>query len=257
MPTFRLGKHKATIDPRDLWFRRYATRAQLPTPPEQFGHDHMFQPRGWGTLGNDQWGDCAWAGAAHETMLLTLEGGYPTGFTPEGVLSDYASGTDFDRDAGPPGRNPTDRGTNARAMLKYRQHTGVVDVFGNRHRIGAYVKLDETDLDEMWQALYVFQVVGIGIEVPESAMVQFAGGQPWEIVPGSPIVGGHYVPLIAKRANLQVITWGAVQEMSIAFFEEYCDEAWAFISPDVLVSGFDQNGFDIDQLRADLRALEG
>ena len=32
-------------------------------------------------LGNDEWGDCAWAGPAHETMLLSAEGGAAATFT--------------------------------------------------------------------------------------------------------------------------------------------------------------------------------
>jgi hypothetical protein len=250
-----LGKHRATDDRRDLWYRDCLNPGELPTPPAQFGQDSVFRPRGWGMLGNDQWGNCAWAGAAHETMVTTLVGGYPTGFTPEGVMADYAAATDFDPNAGPPGYNPTDRGTNVRTMLNYRRRRGIVDVFGTRHRIGAYVKLDECNLEEIWQALYVFQVVGIGLEFPSSAAAQFAGEQPWDVVPGATIEGGHYVSLIAKRENLEVVTWGAIQEMTIPFFEEYCDEAWAFLSPDVLVSGYDINGFSAAQLRRDLGRL--
>src|SRR2546423_1198349 len=39
---------------------------------------------------------CAWAGPAHETMILTARGGNPATFTDEAGLSDYAAGTGFD-----------------------------------------------------------------------------------------------------------------------------------------------------------------
>jgi hypothetical protein len=255
MPDLKLGKQPATEDRRDLMFARYVRKAQLPTPPAKFGHEDLFGPKEWGMLGNDQWGDCAWAGPAHETMLLTKEGGRSAAFSTDAVLSDYSAGTGFDPKAGPPGQNPTDQGSNVREVLKYRAKTGIVDANGNRHKVGAYVKLDTKNLDQVTEALYLFQVVGIGIEFPASAMDQFNNGQPWDVVQGSQIEGGHYVPLVARRDNLEVVTWGALQQMTQAFYEKYCDEAWAYISEENLQQGKSPEGFDLEQLQADLNAL--
>ena len=255
MSNLKLGTHPATQDTRDLMFAKYVTAAQLPTPPAQFGHETLFGPKEWGMLGNDQWGDCAWAGPAHETMLLTKESGHPVSFTTDGVLGDYAAGTGFDPNAGPSGQNPTDQGSNVRTVLSYRVKTGIVDGAGARHKIGAFVKLDPHDLTEILRALYLFQVVGIGIQFPKTAMDQFNAGQPWDVVPGAAIDGGHYVPLVGKRDNLEVITWGALQQMTEAFFTTYCDEAWAYISTEHLVAGKDPEGFDLTQLTADLAAI--
>lgn len=255
MTSLRLGKHPATQDERDLMFSKYVQPAQLPTPPAQFGHEGLFGPKAWGMLGNDKWGDCAWAGPAHETMILTTEGGHPASFTEAEVVSDYSAGTGFDPNAGAPGSNPTDKGSNVRDVLKYRAKTGIVDAAGTRHKIGAFVKLDQTDLNQVIQALYLFQVVGIGIEFPSSAMDQFNAGKPWDVIAGSKVEGGHYIPLVARRDNLDVVTWGALQQMTEAFFQKYCDEAWAYISEENLVSGKDPEGFDLAQLRADLAAL--
>lgn len=255
MTALKLGKHPATEDPRDLLFSKYVKPQEIPAPPEQFGHETLFAPKAWGMLGNDNWGDCAWAGPAHETMLLTAEGGKPAQFTEAGVLSDYAAGTGFDPNAGPPGQNQTDRGSNVRDVLKYRAKTGIVDAAGNRHQIGAYVKLTPKDLTQVYQAMYIFQAVGIGIEFPSSAMEQFHNGQPWSVVPGAKVEGGHYVPCVAKRANIDVVTWGTLQPMTVEFFETYCDEAWAYISTDDLQQGVDPDGFSLAQLKEDLAAL--
>ena len=250
-----LGKRPATEDRRDLLFGTYVREAALPTPPAQFGHETLFPPKGWGMLGNDEWGDCAWAGPAHETMLLSTEGGDPASFTTAGVLADYAAGTGFDPNAGPPGGNPTDKGSDVRQVLRYRVKTGVVDAAGKRHRIGAYVRLRRGNLTQLYQALFLFQVVGIGIRFPSSAMDQFHAGEPWDVVPGATIEGGHYIPCVARRAVIEVVTWGALQGMTEAFFTQYCDEAWAYISTEDLQNGVDPEGFDLTQLRADLAAL--
>jgi hypothetical protein len=255
MPGLKLGKQPATKDERDLLFSHYVKPQQIPPPPEQFGHETLFAPKSWGMLGNDIWGDCAWAGPAHETMLLTKEGGHTAKFTTETVLSDYAAGTGFDPNAGPSGNNPTDRGSNVRHVLKYRAKTGIVDATGQRHKIGAYVKLTPKDLTQVYQAMYLFQVVGIGIEFPGSAMEQFNRGEPWSVVRGARIEGGHYVPCVAKRANIDVVTWGALQPMTVQFFETYCDEAWAYVSEEDLRKGVDPDGFSLQQLKADLAAI--
>jgi hypothetical protein len=255
VPDLKLGKRPATEDKRDLMFAKYVQATALPTPPDQFGHETVIGAKDWGMLGNDQWGDCAWAGPAHETMLLTIEGGNPATFTSDGVLTDYSAGTGFDPTAGPSGSNPTDKGSNVRSVLKYRVKTGIIDASGTRHKIGAFVKLDPKNLDQLAQAMYLFQAVGIGIEFPGSAMTQFNAGEPWDVVPGATIEGGHYIPLVAKRDNLEVITWGALQQMTVAFFQAYCDEAWAYISTEDLQADKDPEGFDLTTLKQDLAAL--
>ena len=256
MPGLKLGKLPATDDPRDLLFARYVEEPKLPPVPEQFGHETLFPPRGWGMLGNDDWGDCAWAGSAHETMLLTREGGRPATFTSAGVLSDYSAGTGFDPSAGPPEQNPTDRGSDLREVLDYRRQTGIVDAHGKRHKIGAFVKLETKNLTHVYQAMYLFQVVGIGFKFPSTAMDQFNRGEPWDVVPGATTNHeGHYVCGVAKRDNIEVVSWGALQDMTEAFFETYCDEAWAYISTENLQKKKSPEGFRLDELQRDLAAL--
>jgi hypothetical protein len=256
MPELRFGKLPATDDTRDLLFARYVVPAQLPPAPAQFGHENLFPPKSWGMLGNDEWGDCAWAGPAHETMLLAKEGHHKVRFTTAGVLSDYSAGTGFDPKAGPPGSNPTDQGSSVRDVLKYRRSTGVIDSQRKRHKIGAFVKLDPGNLDHIYQAMYLFQIVGIGLKFPDYALDQFHHGQPWDIVPGAPKPKeGHYVCCVARRKNIDVVSWGALQEMTEAFFKKYCDEAWTYMSSENLAKGVNPDGFKLDELKKDLASL--
>lgn len=247
----KLGKAPATQDDRDFKLEKYATILE---PPTEFGLEKPFPPKGWGMLGNDEWGDCAWAGPAHETMMLSAAGGRPASFTTAGVLSDYSAGTGFDPHAGPPEENPTDRGSNVREVLGYRRKTGIVDAHGKRHKIDAYLKLDHT-LAHIYTALYLFGAVGIGIEFPESAMQQFNEGKPWSVVKGASIDGGHYIPIVAKRSHLEVVSWGEIVAMTTGFLQTYADEIWAYVSTEDLIEGESPAGLDVTQLRADLAAL--
>jgi hypothetical protein len=86
-------------------------------------------------------------------------------------------------------------------------------------------------------------------------MDQFNAGRPWSIVSGSPLEGGHYVPLVALRGDLYCVTWGKLQPLTRAFLTKYCDEAWAILSPEMLTGGKSLEGFDLAQLQSDLKAL--
>jgi hypothetical protein len=252
MQTLKLGLKPRREGSIKLKFSQYVLAAALPTPPATFGHETLIPAVGWGMLGNDQYGDCVWAGAGHETMLWNKEAGRSVIIMPDNALSDYSAVTGFDKS------DPsTDQGTDMDDAAKYRRTTGIVDASGNRHKVGAYLDLEPGNLDELFQAAYLFGAVGIGIEVPSSAMDQFNAGQPWDVVAGSTIEGGHYVPFVAKRDNLEVVTWGRTQQMTVKFFEKYCDQAIVYLSEEMLVDGKSLEGFDLASLKADLAAVTG
>jgi hypothetical protein len=245
----KLGKLPATYDRRDLRLEHYLTK--LPARPKTFGHDKFVGADAWGMLGNDNYGDCVLAGAAHETMLWTAtRGGGGARFDDKSVLADYSAITGFD-----PRRPDTDRGTDMRAAANYRRKTGVRDATGTRHKIGAYVALEPGNWDHLLTALYLFGAVGVGIQFPESAMDQFNAGKPWTVVPGAQIEGGHYVPLVARRGTLRLVTWGREIGMSQGFYLKYCDEAVVYLSEEMLTNGRSPEGFDLAALKADLGAL--
>jgi hypothetical protein len=76
------------------------------------------------------------------------------------------------------------------------------------------------------------------------------------VVIGSPIEGGHYVPLIGRQRDLLVfVSWGRVQYASERFLTTYCDEAVAYLSQEDLINGKSADGFDYETLRADLNEL--
>ncbi len=238
---FRLGTYLAAP----------AALAALPPVPAVFGHQALIGARDWGLLGNDQYGDCVWAGAAHETMMLAKEAGNTVTFNDAAVLSDYSAATGFEIS------DPsTDQGTDMQEAAAYRRKTGVLDVGGRRHTIAAYLALEPGNLTHLYQAAYLFGAVGIGMQLPQSGLDQFDRRQPWSIVAGSPNEGGHYVPLLGRTAaGLAVVTWGDIQFMSEAFLVTFCDEAVAYVSQECLVNQKSPEGFDYAALLADLKKL--
>jgi hypothetical protein len=256
MLELKLGKLPATEDFRDLRFARYAEfGARLPSEVGRLARVSEFETIEAGVLGNDRWRDCVWAGAAYETMALARRTGGSVSFTTTEVLSAYAMATGFDVDAGAPGRNPTDVGTSVRDALKTRAKVGLRDASGISHRIDGYAKLVPGDTAELCAALWLFYVVGIGLRLPDSALAQFAHGDPWEVTPGARVIGGHYVPCLGRVDNhLAVVAWGRLQEMTVEFFRTYCDEAWVPVVVNALGSGTKTFPFDLQALESDLHA---
>jgi hypothetical protein len=252
---FKLGKKPASPRPTDLKFANFAAAIKLPSVPSRFGHGSTYAD--WKMLGNDRYGDCVWAGAAHEHMLLNkVVYGRDVPFDDKAVLGDYTAATGFD-----PTDPSTDNGTDVHEALDYRRKTGIADANSNRHLIGAYVSLDPKNWQQLEQAAFIFGAVGVGFEFPGSAMDQFSAGKPWDYVADSPIEGGNYVPTagsVHAKDQAAVITWGKRQVFTVAFYENYNDESWVYIMPDDLRGdGTGLHGFDMAKLNSHLPALAG
>lgn len=241
---FIAGKKDFVEDKRDLISSNYLGAV---TPPQIFTAPNLS----WGMLGNDKYGDCVLAGADHEQMVFANEGGSSVSFTAANALADYGAITGFD-----PKTGKGDNGTEPRDAMKYRVSTGMIDANGKRHKIDAYMQVDLSQNNEVEKCVYLFDMVGIGIQFPDSAMKQFNAGQPWTVVAGASIEGGHYVPIVGyDETYYYCVTWGQIQKMDKAFYNKYCDEAWVVLSEEMLKGGKTLEGFDLATLKADLAAI--
>lgn len=247
----KLGKKPSRPDSVAMKLAAYIPATQLPTPPKVFGHTELVTD--FGMLGNDRYGDCVFAGAAHETMMWGAMAGKSISFSDSVVLKDYGKVTGFN-----PNDPGTDQGTDMQAAASFRRKSGIHDTKRKLHKIIAYLAIRKTDLDEHFAAAYLFGAIGIGIQFPDYAMNQFDSGEPWDYSPGGKIEGGHYVPFAGRAANgnVQVITWGRVQEMTPKFFKHYNDESIVYLTNEDLKAGVTPEGFNVDQLTADLAKLK-
>lgn len=243
---YRLGKLPA----RPVMGLRFAdvfNSESLPTPPDTFGHQSLMADGVWHMLGNDSAGDCTIAGAAHEHMLWTMEGGTPRSrFTTKDVLSDYSAVTGYN------GTASSDTGADMQVVAAYRQKTGIVDATGARHKIDAFASLRSSDLNQLAQAVYLFGAAGMGFQLPASAEYQFDRGQPWTVVPGDKIEGGHYVPCVGRDAsgNFLFISWGKVQAATPGWVTTYMDEGLSYFSREILnAKGVSPEAYDLTALQ--------
>jgi hypothetical protein len=250
--SFKLGKKPARRGAVKFKLADYLLKPKLPSPPPVFGHQGLIGS--WGILGNDDYGDCVWAGAAHETMLWNKEANLGVAFNNKVVLGDYSKVTGFKK-----GDPNSDQGTDVQVAASYRRKTGVLDAGGKRHKVEAYLALRPGDFDQLVLGMYLFSAIGIGFNFPDSAMGQFNAKKPWDVVPGPKPTEGHYVPGVGRDANgnIVVITWGRIQLMTPRFYAKYCDEAVAYVSKEMLVPPLDKSleGLELDQLMKDLKKL--
>ena len=232
--TRRLGKTAPRLDRRTLQLHRYIT-PDLPTPPITRRWDAAATD--WGVMGNDQYGNCVIATAAHAILTWRAnELGDTARITDSAVV-------DLSREMGAlDGYNILDR------LSYWRKH----GMWG--HPLWAYAQIASSNTELLKSAIDIFGAADIGLALPTA----WKDAPVWDTGHGRRYVEGswglHSVPVVGYDANqVYVVTWGAIQPMTWRGFLSYCDEAYALITPDWLArQGTTPSGFDLETLRASL-----
>ena len=193
---------------------------------------------------NDRLSDCTCAAVGHMEEGWSANAGKPEVPKEQAVLDLYwATGT-------------ADAGRYCLDVLNQWQKQG----FGGEP-CTAFVQIDPRQLRFVELACWMFGGVYIGLALPLSAQLQ---KDTWTLTSGPDAKpgswGGHCVNLIdyATDKGPVCVTWGRLLPMTWEFFEAYCDEAYAVISPDWATSDHKApSGFDLQQLEHDLAAIKG
>ena len=243
--TYRLGKLPARVDLRTLRLARYVDRAALPAPPPEL--DLSERVLEWPMYGNDRIGDCTTAAAGHMIEAWTAESrGVPVEVTESAVLAAFDRVKIVDPLTGEEGAVELD-------VLKYWRTAGI-----GRHTVGAFARLAVHDKALARTGAFLFGGLYIGVALPLTAQSQavwdWTGSLSGPALPGS--WGGHAVNVVGYDEDaLTVVTWGSLKRMSWAFWTRYVDEAYVVLSPDFVRRDHAPNGFDLEQLRADLALI--
>jgi hypothetical protein len=238
----KLGKLPARLDVRTLSLARYVDRAKLPAPPDAL--DLTPNVAEWPMYANDRIGDCTTAAAGHMIEAWTAAGrGDPVEVSERSVLEAFDRVKLTDPLTGEQGAVELD-------VLRDWRKTGV-----GGHRIGAFARVSLVDHALLRTAAWLFGGLYIGLQLPMSAQGEhtwdWSGSLTGPARPGS--WGGHAVDVVRYGADtLTVVTWGRLQELTWAFWDRYCEEAYCILSPDFLDGDVAPNGFDVDALRSDL-----
>ena len=220
------------------------------------------KPRGWeyavapdklDILGNDQYGDCAEAGAMHFIQVETANAGNPLHATIQQTLDLYSELTGFN-----PNDPNTDQGTDLITVLQYWKNTGikVTDHQGRivTHKILGWASMDLSSVAQMRYANDIFGGTYLGIRCPQSAEDDTSN---WIYKAGSPIIGGHCVNGAGQGgAGGHIVSWGMSIPYNWSFMLNYLDEGYAIVSESWLNSqGESPSGLDLNGLLAAMKAL--
>lgn len=243
---FRLGKAPAKRDQRTFKFAALL-KARVPAPPE---YDFDVQHHGMPTpmFANDTYGDCVIAGRAHQTLRFErVEQNKLITITDKEVTDEYFRET-----------GGADNGLVVLDSLKVWRQNGWL-AGRQRLKIRAFSAINRNDHGEVKSAVFLDIGVGLGVSLPNSAKAQINAGKPWDVVSGPSgqpnSWGGHYVlvPGYTKLGPV-CVTWGRKQQMTWAFFDKYCDEAYAII--DAVDTAKKKRALNVKALDSMLSAVE-
>ena len=245
-----LGRKAVKHDSRTLKLAQYLTPQLPPPPPEKNWTDGVLD---WGMMLNNQLGCCTIAGAAHAIQIWSRNATTEITVGDNDVLLAYQM---WD------GYNPSDPSTDCGGIeldvLNNWRKTGLAG-----HKLNAFASVNVFNITEVQQAITLFGGVYVGLALPLTANYQLNNNQIWDVDltagndnnPGS--WGGHCVFVCAYDAVGPIcITWGKLQQMTWAFWNKYCDEAYALFGTDwINTGGSAPSGFSADQLASDLSQI--
>ena len=222
-PKYRLGRPYRLVDPRTFRLARLIAKALPPiTYPFDVDSQYSFLTD-TNMYKNDTYGDCVIAGRAHQTLRLEAN--------QQKILisiNDQDVTTEYFKES-----NGQDSGLNILESLNEWRKTGWL-AGGKTYTIYAYAQIEVSNQTEVEDALFLFNGIYAGVNLPVSAQAQTGEGKIWDVdnspngEPGS--WGGHCTYIVALNETGPVcVTWGAKQQMTWAFWFKYYDEAYAII----------------------------
>lgn len=253
---FKLGRNRpAPPARRPLMFGDYVQAAFTPPPTLLYGPKAL--PVLAEMLGNDTVGDCVEAAMLHATGVWEDNAGRPVAFTTAEAIALYSAITGYD-----PNDPTTDQGTDELTAFAYWKQTGVI---GGKHKIAGWVSIDATNKTEVMTAIWLFENVCFGIELPDAYVTPFPSGNNflWGVEgPPDPNNGHCFLGHGYGNVGVRIATWGMRGGMTWDAVAKYAStsgsgELYTVLSADSIATATAKapNGFSFAQLQTDLQAL--
>jgi hypothetical protein len=247
----KCGKQARKVDARTVDIGHYFKKEMLPKPPATCDWAaKVTQP--WGMMQNDVLRDCTSAAAAHQAVCWTANAtGAVIDIPDDAVVDAYKAVAGY-----VPGDESTDNGAAELDMLNYWRKTGI-----GGHTIMAYATVEYSNHNVVKQCIYLFGGLYTGLLLPNSIF----GQEIWDVPAGGPVdqgepgtYGSHAVVALAyDDIHITVISWGKAVKLTWAFWDTYCDEAYACLSADFLKKNRSPEGVELQMLEKDLLNITG
>jgi hypothetical protein len=257
--SYKLGRKRPAIRRPRLFLRDYLA-PPLPPPPAAVYYSSEAPAVLAQVLCNDRLGCCTASGAFHIDGVMLGVAGAPVTWSDEQVEAFYARSTGYVI-----GDPATDNGGDEETVLGYwRDHGLLAD---GTHKIAGYLSVDAANLTEIKTALWLFENLYFGEELPSAYVDPMPSGSgfAWDVAGASDPNNGHcFVGVGYGLAGVTIDTWGMIGIQTWAAVEKYVansygGELWTVISQDALARATAKTpaGLDWTGLVADFDALGG
>lgn len=213
-------------------------KGRLPAPPPQAHYGSLVGAANFPVDGNDRYGCCTIAAAAHCIQLWNAEV-QEDDFVPseQQVIDTYLSLT-----------GGQDSGLVEADVLRTWQQDGL---WGER--IAGYAPVPTGSIRALQQAVAFYGTCYLGVVVTDVDEQRFADHEVWQPEPRATPMGGHAVPVCGyDGSRVYIVTWGAIQAVTYPWLEAQLEEAWCVLPHEYEEAGHGPREIAWDDLRADL-----
>jgi hypothetical protein len=253
----KLGRRRPPPGGKKLKLTHYTRIGQLPTPPASCDYSKAAKAVLDDVYLNDALGDCVIAGGYHVVGVETGNAGDLFHATADQITADYSAIGGYR-----PGDPSTDNGCDEQTALNYWTQNG----FADGTKLTGWMAVDATNQDEAMLAMYLFENLYFGIELPDAwiSPMPDSSGFIWDV--GTPNVNnGHCVMGVGYDSQGVIIdTWGFLGKLTWAAIAALCvpsagGELYTMVTPDQLAKGQTKapNGIAWSDLLADFQSLRG
>jgi hypothetical protein len=185
------------------------------------------------------------------------DGGSPFLAEDAQIIADYSAIGGFD----PNNPEATDTGCDEQTALNYWTQTG----FANGTKLCGWMAVDATNKAEVMAAMYLFENLFFGIELPDSWVNPMpSDGFTWSNDTPNPANGHCVIGVGYNDEGVQVATWGMIGTITWDAIASLCTAnsggaLYVMLSPDQVAKGQTKapNGVDWDTLMSDFVSLGG
>ncbi len=208
-------------------------------------------------LGNDTYGDCAYAGFGHIWQVWAANNNKVLIPSTDCILDNYSQGTGFQ--IGPPLLN--DNGAVLTQVIGQAMRRGFVIEDNTAWRmLGATAVIEPDDLTSIMCCIDHFGCCYTGEALPANAATEFENHIPWNDL-SQPPSDGHCPPIVDydySTRTFYCMTWGGIQPQSFDSWLKYGLEAHAVLAYDWIGdNGLSPSGMSMATLDGLIRDLAG
>jgi hypothetical protein len=253
--SFKLGRKRPPNGRAKLRFADYI-QPSLPPPPPSCDYTGPATAVLGQMFLNDQLGDCVIAAGAHLVGLETSNAGDAFVYSDAQVLADYEAIGGYN-----PNDPSTDQGCDEQTAFQYWQRTG----FADGTLLDKYLGLDATNPTQIQQAMYLFENLFFGVELPDAWVTPFpsSSGFVWDTGTPNPNNGHAFLGVGYNTQGVQIDSWGLKGTVTWAAITTLCGpsgggQLYALLTPDQIPKATQRapNGLDWATLQSDFDALD-